>query len=273
MNRSHPSPSQSLAAANTREVTRISAIVFLSICLYNSIELSILILLGFKRYRSLYFWSLLTSGILGVFPLSLGSALQYLELAPVWLTVALSLFGFYFMVPGQSVVLYSRLHLVSQNRRLLRFLRYLIAINTMVLIIPMTTLYIGWAFFPNPAWSNGYNIIERVQVTGFSAQEILLSTIYIVETVKLLRARPADDKRRNTILYELFAINLVAISMDVIITVLEYQGLYFIQVILKPFFYSIKLKLEYAVLGMLVSITSRSDLSGLQLTGDGGLDL
>ena len=273
MSGSQSDSSQTLSSANSEEVTRISAIVFLCISLYNSIELAILIFMGFKRYRTLYFWALLTSAVLGVIPLSLGSALQYLELAPVWLTVTLSLFGFYFMVPGQSVVLSSRLHLVSQNRRMLFVLRWLLIVNTVILLIPMTALYIGWAFTPSPEWNNGYNIIERIQVTGFSAQETLLSVIYIVETVKLLNVSSAENKRRTMILYELFAINLIAISMDIVITVLEYLGLYFIQVILKPFVYSIKLKLEYAVLGMLVSVTTHSsDASRSRLTGDGGAD-
>jgi hypothetical protein len=247
-----------IVSNNSSQATTISAIVFISIALYNSLELLILILLGFKRHRSLYFWALLTSNILGVIPTSIGTLLQYFNLAPIWLTFTLAIIGFYFMVPGQSIVLYSRLHLVSQNYKLLRFIRYLIIIDTIILLILTTVLNAGWAFIKTPAWIQGYDVIEKVQLSWFCAQETFISTIYIRETAKLIRTSPEGDKRRIKILYELVAINLAAIIMDISLLILEYVGLYFTQVILKAMVYSIKLKLEFAVLGMLISIASRT---------------
>lgn len=70
----------------------------------------------------------------------------------------------------------------------------------------------------------------------------------------MMKLSPETDKRRNKILYELLAVNVTAILMDVTLVVLEYVGFYFTQVIFKATVYSIKLKLEFAVLGMLVSI-------------------
>lgn len=250
--------SENLGSANLSDSARLATTILSSIALYNSLELSILILITFKRYRGLYFWSLLASTVLGVIPATIGDALQYLELAPIWLTFVLSEIGFYFMVPGQSVVLYSRLHLVSQNYRMLRFLRYLIIVSTVTVLIPETVLYAGWAFKHSPSWDQAYRIIERIQVTWFATQEILLSTIYIVETIRLLLISPDADKRRTRILYELIAINLVAISMDISLITLEFLGFYFIQVILKTLVYSIKLKLEFAVLGILIVIVRRA---------------
>jgi hypothetical protein len=141
---------------------------------------------------------------------------------------------------------------------LLRFLQYLIIIDTIILLIPTTILNAGWAFIKTPAWIQGYDVIEKVQLTWFCAQETFISTIYIRETTKLIRTSPEGDKRRIKILYELIAINITAIIMDISLLVLEYVGFYFTQVILKALVYSIKLKLEFAVLGMLVSIASRT---------------
>lgn len=264
--------SQTFSSVNTSEVTRFCTVVFGSIAIYNALELMFLILFSFKRYNSLYFRSLLTSTFLGVIPTSIGNLLMYLNLAPRWLTFSFAILGFYCMVPGQSVVLYSRLHLVSQNDTLLRFVRNLVFINTVLLVIPMTILNAGWTFIGSPAWDKGYDNIERVQIAWFSAQETLISTIYIVETIRLLRIRPSvHGKRRNVILYELVVFNLVAISMDVSLTVLEYLNFYFIQVILKALVYSIKLKLEFAVLGKLVCIVSRAD--GILPAEDARLDV
>jgi hypothetical protein len=201
------------------------------------------------------------SVVLGVIPATIGDLLQYVVLAPVWLSFALSQLGFYFMVPGQSVVLYSRLHLVSQNDRMLRILRWVLIISTTTILIPETVLYAGWAFANSSSWNLAYSIIERIQVTWFSIQETVLSTTYIVETINLLRAGPDTTSRRKKILYELIAINIIAISMDVSLTVLELTGLYFTQVLLKTMVYSIKLKLELAVLGRLINVASHARTS------------
>ncbi|KAJ5404616.1 hypothetical protein N7509_004487 [Penicillium cosmopolitanum] len=234
----------------------IIVIVFISIALYNALELLILILLRFNHYQSLYFWSLLLSNILGVIPTSVGTSLEFFALAPLWLSLTISNIGFCFMVPGQSVVLYSRLHLVSQNYKALLLLRYLILLDTALLIIPSITLNFGSEYILTPPWKMGYSTMERIQVTWFSAQETLISGIYIVETVKMIRLSPEGDKRRIKILYELLALNLVAIAMDISLIVLEYMGFYFLQIILKGTVYSVKLKMEFAVLGLLVSIVS-----------------
>lgn len=100
---------------------RTLMIVFTSIALYNSIELFILLFLTFSRYRGLYFWTLLLSVILGVIPHAIGHLLMFFSLSPAWLSLTISTIGFYVMVPGQSLVLYSRLHLVVNSNKVLRF--------------------------------------------------------------------------------------------------------------------------------------------------------
>ena len=247
--------STSLSPGTVNSAIGISVIVFMSIALYNALELSVLIPLSFRRYRSLYFWSLFTSAILGVIPQSIGQGLQFFNVAPLWLCMFLSNFGFIFVVPNQSVVLYSRLHLVSQNRLVLAFVRWLIVFCFIAIIIPTITLNVGSTYVPQSrGWVDGYAVFERLQVTWFAVQEIIISGIYIRETIRLIRLSPDADSRRHKILYELLAINIAAIVMDLSIVSLQYRGLYFTQIMLKPMVYSIKLKLEFAVLGMLVSM-------------------
>ena len=233
----------------------ISIIVFMSITLYNALELSVLIPLSFRRYRSLYFWSLFTSATLGLIPQTIGQGLQFFHRAPLWLSMFLSNFGFIFVVPNQSVVLYSRLHLVSQNRLVLAFVRWLIVFSFIAIVIPTITLNVGATYVPqSKGWVDGYDIFERLQVTWFAVQEITISGIYIWDTIWLILLSPDADSRRHKILYELLAVNIAAIVMDLAVVSLQYRGLYFTQIMLKPMVYSIKLKLEFAVLGMLVAI-------------------
>lgn len=109
-------------------------------------------------------------------------------------------------------------------------------------------------------WNEAYKIIERLQVTWFCVQEFIISLLYIRETVKLLQLSPANSNRRRRIMYELLAINVLIILMDIAVVVVEFLGLYYLQVLLKCTIYSIKLKLEFAVLGKLTAIVEASHL-------------
>ncbi|OGM45142.1 hypothetical protein ABOM_006664 [Aspergillus bombycis] len=245
----HPTARLAEGFYSKGESTRITTVVLISLSLYNSIELVVIILSSFKHYKSIYFWALLLSNTLGVLPYSIGTLLDIYSIGPQWLMLTALWLGFSCMVPGQSIVLYSRLHLVVRNGRLLTFLRLLIVIGTIVCMIPITVLYYGSVYIKHP-WNEAYAVMERLQLIYFCSQEGLLSTIFIVETINLIRLRPVQD-HRTRILYELVAVNLLIIVMDIALLLLEFLGFYFLQVILKGVVYSIKLKLEFAVLGRL----------------------
>ena len=234
--------------------------VLIVIALYNATELLVLILVNFNTHRGTYFWSMLLSTAAGVIPLSIGCMADYFDIGPLWLMLVIIDAGWIFMVGGQSVVLYSRLHLVSRNDQALRYLRYLIIVNTTVLVIPTTVLYFGTAYLRSKAWHKGYTIVEIIQIIGFCAQECLISAFYIVETVKILRLDPNRSKRRTLIIHQLLALNLAAILMDILLVALQFANLYYVQVVLKATVYSIKLKLEFAVLGRLVLYCDRLPL-------------
>lgn len=267
MSNLEPPPASLFGSGHGNEALGISVVIYMAIALYNALELGILIPLSFRRYRSLYFWSLLTSSTLGVIPATVGPGLQFFHFEPLWLAMFLSNFGFAMMVPNQSVVLYSRLHLVSQNRGILRTVRWVIIFSIFGIVIPVIVTNIVSSFRPDlKNWVRAFAVIERLQLTWFATQESLISAVYIYDTIRLIQLSPAEDKRRHKILYELLAINIVAIVMDLSLVILEYLGYYFTQVILKAAVYSVKLKLEFAVLGMLVSIVHMHGSEGSILT-------
>lgn len=257
---------------------QIIVAVILAIAFYNSVELVVLLFLTFKKYRGLYFWSLLVSTVLGVMPSVVGPVLHFYSLGPLLLALLISNLGFYAMVPVQSLVLYSRLHLLLRNERRLRQILYLILLTTAILLPPTTVTTYGSAFVGTAPWNAAYQVIERAQVTGFCLLELLLSALYIREAVHVLLAGdPALLRRRResgetdgggggggsggsgagNVIYQLVAINFVIIALDVGLLVLEYVGLYYLQVALKSLVYSIKLKMEFAVLGRLITLTGR----------------
>lgn len=241
----HPDSSQ------TPVRTEIFA-AFAAIAWYNSIELIVLCFVSFKRRRGCYFWSLLVASA-SIVPHCLGYVLLFFPtgVSP-YICVTLIVFSWYGMVTGQSMVLWSRLHLVLQNTKILWGVLYMIMVDAVLFHIPTTVLLFGTAAAPVSVWSRGYSTMEHIQLVGFCIQELIISGIYIRETVKLLKLRPQG--RPNGILHQLLTINIVILILDIAIVVIEYVGYYAVQVMFKPVAYSIKLKLEYAILGKLVAI-------------------
>ncbi|THC87570.1 hypothetical protein EYZ11_012984 [Aspergillus tanneri] len=76
------------------------------------------------------------------------------------------------------------------------------------------------------------------------------------QAVRLLRLRP--DRLHYTILIQLLVINIIILILDVAVVGIEFAGFYTLQVMFKPVTYSIKFKLEYAILGKLIQIAKGS---------------
>lgn len=225
---------------------------FAGIVWYNAIELIVVCFVTFRRYRGCYFWSLLVSSF-SLIPHVLGYIflLFPLGISP-WLSVSFVLVPWCGMVTGQSLVLWSRLHLVLQSPNALRGVLCMIIINGIAFHTPVFVLMYGIVSPKADLFVRGYDIMERVQLVGFCVQELVLSGIYVYETAKLLRLRP--EQRHRQILVQLLVINIFILILDVAVVGTEYAGYYAVQVMFKPVAYSIKLKLEYTILGKLVEI-------------------
>ena len=224
--------------------------VFITIAFYNTIELLILCFTRFKK-RDVYFWTLLVA-TLGIIPYNLGFIFKLFNVVHNnYISLTFTSIGWYCMVTGQSMVLWSRLHLLVQSRKLLRGILYMIIIDALVLHIPTTVLAFGTNAPSHPKeFVRGYAIMERIQLIGFCIQEMLLSALYIWETVKFLKVHVRN--RYWGILHQLLVINVLIILMDASFVAVQYAGFYAIQVTFKALVYSVKLKLEYAILGKLV---------------------
>ncbi|OJJ62317.1 hypothetical protein ASPSYDRAFT_55215 [Aspergillus sydowii CBS 593.65] len=229
---------------------------FATLVYYNAIELIVLCSATFKRCGSLYFWCLLITSI-GLIPHVSGYVLLFFRQdVSQYAAVSLIIIGWICTVTGQSLVLWSRLHFVCHNPRLIKGLLVMIVVNAFLLHTPTTVLLFGTVSSKTSSLSHtfsvGYNIMERIQLVGFCIQEIILSGVYVWETAKMLRLRSEAHHRR--ILAQLLAMNVVMLIIDLVVVIVEYIGFYSVQVMFKPVAYSVKLKLEYAVLGRLVQI-------------------
>lgn len=233
-------------------------IVFISLALYNVIELLCIIWGTFKRYAGLYFWSFLIA-TLGIALSCIGFCIKFWGPTSLgYFSCTLSLMGWVFMVTGQSFVLWSRLHLVLRNKKRLKIILWIIIFNGVVchgMVIPL----VYGSFSSNPEiFSKPYEVTERIEIIVFFLQETMLSSIYIYETVKLLRSGNALGKERSIrrVLKNLILVNILVIILDTTILALEFSNLYNFQILYKPFAYSVKLKLEFTVLNRLIELTA-----------------
>jgi hypothetical protein len=139
--------------------------------------------------------------------------------------------------------------------KILMYTKWMIIIDMFIFGIPTSVLTIGSNTKNHPKpYTDGYNIIEKIQMSGYFVQELILSSIYIAETIRILRASTHHNTRK--LMYQLMAVNILIIIMDLCMLSLECASLYILQTITKPTFYSIKLKLEFAILGKLVQFVS-----------------
>ncbi|KAL7788257.1 hypothetical protein V8C37DRAFT_404447 [Trichoderma ceciliae] len=238
------------------EQTHIAMYVFFSLALYNVGELVCHIAVTFKRFRGLYCWSFLVA-TLGIALNAVGFLLRAIGGSlSSYIYTALGIVGWAAMVTGQSLVLYSRLHIVLPRERLIRGILIMIIANAVWLLVPITVLIFLCNSPGAERYLAPYFIFERIQLTVFFLQEVIISALYIHETYEILRSyRGLVTGANRATMVHLILINLVIIALDVSILILQYTNHYDIQTAWKPFVYSIKLKMEFSVLNRLVELS------------------
>ena len=243
---------------------RYTMVALLGCALWNSLEMVPIILLTFKRYSGLYFWSMVFS-TLGVVLGAIGFIFLIFDIGvdnkfpPAFMAA----FGWVPMVSGQSLVLFSRLHLLRLSRTVRKWILAGILFTIVCLQIPTLTLTVGsqTSHPDQQAWVRPYQIVERIQVVVFFAQEVFLSSLYLWRSFKFLAARDGNetgfssDRARYDVqkmFIHLLIVNMIVIALDVTIIGLQYSGLFLFQISYKPFAYSVKLKIEASILTQLV---------------------
>ena len=233
-------------------ISIIQIVSMFSIGAYNALETGIVTFDTFKRYRGLNFWSMQVASW-GILVHALPAMARFISQASSLPTSIPFMIGWYAMVTGQAVVLYSRLNLVVSDVRKVRWVLWMIITNACVLHIPMTVLFFGLnkgdERFARPA-----AIFDRIQSTGFCIQDFVICGIYIYEAVCTFKSIIAVRGRegRNAIIH-LLCINAIVVILNVLLLLTEYK-LHYIQVSFKTVVYSIKLKLEVSVLNRLQSL-------------------
>ncbi|KAF5670105.1 hypothetical protein FHETE_4788 [Fusarium heterosporum] len=229
----------------------VFVVVASTLALYNAIELLTLISLTFKRQAGLYFWSILLASF-GVIPYCLGWLFVYFDLIHDYIGMVIETVGWVLVITGQSVVLYSRLHLILNDKKILRLVLIMIIINGVTWHTAMTVLLFGSEYSPadnRQGFNTVFNICEKISMCCFYLQELIISALYLWKSVDILKTAFGNTR---IMLYKLFTINFVIVLMDISLVVIEFQDLYVWEQGIKLVTYSIKLKLEFAVLSELI---------------------
>ncbi|EON69096.1 hypothetical protein W97_08409 [Coniosporium apollinis CBS 100218] len=245
----------------------IIVIVCTALGLYNALELLLLIYLIFKRKHGLYYWSMLIATF-GLIPYSVGRLMVYFGLSNEVAAVLIDNIGWMLMVSGQSFVLYSRLHLVLHSPRILRVVLWIIILDAVILHTTTTVVsHVSNLTDTGRGFADAYKVIEKIQMTIFCMQELGISGLYVWKTVDILRTTLTQNARN--IMKQLFGINVLIILMDIALLALEYRNVTVYQQSFKGVVYSVKLKLEFAVLNQLVEVVRPGGGMGSQSTAEG----
>ncbi|KAK4170781.1 hypothetical protein QBC36DRAFT_350786 [Triangularia setosa] len=211
---------------------------FLTLGYYLSLELLFLTLLTFRTRKTLYFYALL------------------IFTAAVFVTILCKV-GWIPNVTSLSLVLWSRLHLITQNRSLLWLTLGMIVVNAVFLHTPIIFFEFG-LLSPEgerEKWLLPMEIMVRIQQTVFTLQETFLSGMYISFTFQFLRS---GDERGNKVVKRvvglMISVQVLAIGLDVGLTAFDFLNMFTLKCTLHPFVYAVKLRLEFVVLNQLVGI-------------------
>ncbi|KAF2021577.1 hypothetical protein BU24DRAFT_338320 [Aaosphaeria arxii CBS 175.79] len=235
----------------------LAVIVCSALALYNALELELLIFTTFHAYRGLYYWALVLSSF-GIIPYVLGYMIEYFRLTYLAVGIAIDTTGWILMVTGQSVVLYSRLYLVfgRGHRNLLAAVKWMIIVDAIV-FHGVTAIVVYGSHYGERTSSFGlaYNYVERIQMVAFCVQEYILSGLYIWKALDIIKV--SGRKRSRRLMWQLFSINVIIIVLDIALLIIEFKSYHVLQQTVKGVTYSVKLKLELAVLNKLVELSSQ----------------
>ena len=240
----------------------IAAAAFVGITLYLFVEVNVVIFRAFKKRQGLYFWSM-QIGSLGILMESVGIILKYFaspSTNAIWpLYTLLLAIGWGIYTTAQSLVLYSRLHLVMRNRRIQRYVLYMIVSTVFIFVVPH--LILMWPAYNtsnhdmSSLWSPREAIVQRYTQLGYTITESIVSGLYIWSLVGLLRLK--SNVRQRRVMTDLIYVNVVVIAFDILQVGFVYTNQLGISQPVQSFNYILKLRLEFVVLNQLMDIASR----------------
>jgi hypothetical protein len=162
------------------------------------------------------------------------------------------------MTTGFSLVLYSRLHILVQDKRILRSVLIMIIFDGVSLHTATTIIQLVLPTLSGEAaapWSKAAEIAERLHTVWFTLQEIVISCLYMKAARDQLQDRMLPSERTKKVMIWLITVQLVGVTLDIILVVFDLSGYFVVKLITHSFVYSVKLELEFFILNQLVALS------------------
>ena len=248
----------------------------LAVAYWLVLQLTFEVYLTFKRHDGLYFWSILVS-TWGVAFRSIGWTIEaFVPDANRYLCTTFLLVGLSAMVTGFSFALYSRLHLIIRDRRILRTIFVVIIFNGVAFILPLMVAEYGLRSSDPGKYVSLTFPAERLYALGYFIQEFILGCLYIWTARTTVLHSFVGRKRKATA--TLIGAQVLVILLDIPTLMLAWPWAGMgaaLQILgtLHPTTYAIKLKIELVVLNQLVEMVNRDftvQMPGRDLSESGG---
>ena len=192
------------------------------------IELFVLVYVTFKRHSGLYFWSIIIT-TMGLVLQTTGYILkEFKNDCPAVLVTIICKTGWVANVTGFSLVLWSRLHLVVRNPRVLRLVLIMIIVDGILLHTPVVVFEFGLISHHHSAYVRPMEIMERIQQTIFTCQETIISGLYIYHTARFLNSGYASHTRK--VIGLLVTVQTLVILLDAGLTTFDYMNMFTLKV-------------------------------------------
>ncbi|KAI9795302.1 MAG: hypothetical protein M1835_006017 [Candelina submexicana] len=229
---------------------------FTTLSLWMVVEIHIQIWAIFKRRRGLYFWSLLATAW-GVVGHTVGFLIKLFAPGCNFVVYGIIIqLGWWGMILGFSLVLYSRLHLVIRNYRIQQAVLIMIIAVYFGIQWPTTIIFFGYISPKySKAWAKSDEAMEKVQVIVVSIAESIIEGIYIWATLRLLK--PGINVRPRKVLILLITVSSLNMLSNIMLIIMDYTNIYVMKAAIHGWVYTIKLRLEFVVLNQLMAIASK----------------
>lgn len=158
--------------------------------------------------------------------------------------------GWILLTTGQALVLYSRLNLLFKSITILKVTKWMIILNAIIWHSAVTVLLFAISTQQKLDRNGAFIKVQKVQLAFFCAQDFLLSGLYIWKTMEIIKRKEAENQTPR-IIWHLFAINVGIVLVDVTLLAVSFTNNFLWQQGIKAVAYSVKLKVEFVILGKL----------------------
>ncbi|OOF90271.1 hypothetical protein ASPCADRAFT_157087, partial [Aspergillus carbonarius ITEM 5010] len=230
-----------------------TVVAFVSISAFSALGLVYLIFDFFKRRRGLYFWSLLVTS-LGTIIACVFCILFIFGDANTLVASAVGVvFSYTTISVGNSLVLYSRVHLVTGGRKP-RWILYMIIGSVLLLQFPhLIAVPAAAATHGSGHWVQAVTILEKISVVGYCVREMTILGFYAWATIRNLRPLIfLRGRKGRQLIVALILAGIVSVILDTANMVMDFTATSAVVAAFVPFIISTKLLVEFAALNKLI---------------------